>query len=407
MNARTQPVEKIGTLEVVDSHTADKSHQWQTYLRVRCSECAKDPEMFGGGIFTTTKQSYHNGKSPCACSITYKWTEEQHRLRVKRRCDEMGYEVISYEGGPWRDSKTRVCIRCLKDGHEWSLAVTSFLRNNGCKRCNLAKKEKPAEYFTDRWRANKKFPANVEYIRLKTTFNGARIWQYDCPSCATDIYSEAGFGGGSFEATVTALNSGRMPCRCAVGTILTKEQQEVRIRHTLTDGVEFVRWDEDYNGAGTYFIINCKVDGHGESRTRFSEITKRKWSSCLSCSEVSTYKTSPSHFYILKIVGATTDFTGYGISCVLDNRIKFHRRELREYGFQIDEMETFPMCGEEAYKLEREVMKEFPLYAQEVSGFMTEATYSHLYLDVIAYAEGFLQRISDESKIPKKVLALP
>ncbi|HDX8431756.1 TPA: hypothetical protein RQN22_001833 [Aeromonas dhakensis] len=56
----------------------------RVYYKVHCSECAKDPELFGNGIFETCKHSLTRGSFPCGCSKRAKWSPEQKAIRAKR-----------------------------------------------------------------------------------------------------------------------------------------------------------------------------------------------------------------------------------------------------------------------------------------------------------------------------------
>jgi hypothetical protein len=98
-----------------------------------------------------------------------------------------------------------------------------------------------------------------------------------------------------------------------------------------------------------------------------------------------------SILYVIRIISDSVDFTGYGITGCWENRLKRHRKNLIEKGFSISEFEVFDIPGNIAYSLEKSIKRNFPLFAQDVSGFMLESTYYWLYDDVINFVEAHLE----------------
>lgn len=237
--------------------------------------------------------------------------------------------------------------------------------------------------------------------------------------CKDRGYSVVGYTGASWDAqrsklvvkcdndghewttTVAAMLVGRGCAKCKSKKLRTPDAEfESRWRATgkYPVAATFTRVEDkrDAWGCRVFWDYFCPVcDDVFETR---SGTLDKGFLPC-NCSSKGFDKTKASNFYVLKITGDAGDFTGFGVSGPLDMRLKYHRRELGKCGFQIDDAESFPMWGHEALKLEGEVKKNFERHSQNVEGFRTEATHSHLYLDVIAYAEEFLQRISDESKL--------
>lgn len=224
-----------------------------------------------------------------------------------------------------------------------------------------------------------------------------RLYTVKCHICAED---EELWGNAEFLTQSSNLKGvGAYPCGCGRNPRWTKAQYKVHIdRHCKKRNYTYVGHIGEWRAGKTLLTFRCNIHDH-EWSTTTANGAKNNDFSCPLCSDPAFKRDKPAHFYVLKITGESGDFTGFGISGILEERLKYHRRELGKCGFHIDEAESFPMWGYEAEQLEREVMKEFERNKQKVTGFRTEATHSYLYMDVIAYAEEFLQRISDESKL--------
>lgn len=103
---------------------------------VMCSVCAKDPELFGEGLFKSVKQSLVNGIIPCGCSVGPKWTEAQNIVRIERMCEKRNYKFIGFHG-EYKGWNTYLSLKCLKDGCVWSTnTVHGLLSGKGCQVCS-------------------------------------------------------------------------------------------------------------------------------------------------------------------------------------------------------------------------------------------------------------------------------
>ena len=160
----------------------------------------------------------------------------------------------------------------------------------------------------------------------------------------------------------------------------------------MNKNFEFVRWVE-YKGFDSNAIYKCGI--HGEWVGRLDTLVYNG-SGCPSCS-ISGYDSSKSgSLYVLDVVGRKDSFTGYGISNVLDRRMKDHVRNLGDYGFTIEKKFVVKSDGKSIQVLEQQIKEEFPLNPQEVSGFKTEATYSYLYEDVVSFVRDNIQQVSNK-----------
>lgn len=64
-----------------------KSKYVKIYL-IHCSDCSKDKELFGEGIFHTQLCRLKIGQLPCGCSKVHRWSEKERIVLIERKCKE-------------------------------------------------------------------------------------------------------------------------------------------------------------------------------------------------------------------------------------------------------------------------------------------------------------------------------
>jgi hypothetical protein len=315
---------EMNHLEVLNIFLKNKSTK---YCIVKCHICCKDQELYGNGEFEIAASSLKSGHIPCACSNTYSKTKEQCSIVIKRLCEEKNYDFIGYKNNDVKvRAKDKIILKCLKDGHVWdSTSVTCFIKNkNGCPKCKIAIK----------------------------------------------------------------ANSWRMSDEDFTNKLLSKG--------LFSDGWKFKRREETYNVSGRcLWDVICPICSCDELVTsgKCSGIFKSTTSNlrkgrkpCRCPSPAGFHREKSAVVYVLKIVGSF-EFTGYGISNKFIQRLAEHRKNLKDVGCIVDELITFEMGGNTAFEIERKLKKTFVLHPQKISGFKTEATYYHNYLDVIEFIE--------------------
>ena len=123
----------FGSLTVVGIAGRDK-HGAKVY-QCRCSECAKDPELFGDATFRSVKFGLINrGQLPCGCSKKPKWSTAQYRVLISRKAAGRYTAVVPDDAG----NRTKVNCKCNADNcdHEWEASINSLLNNGtGCQKC--------------------------------------------------------------------------------------------------------------------------------------------------------------------------------------------------------------------------------------------------------------------------------
>lgn len=122
-----------GKLEVIG--VVGRNQQRNALYKVTCTKCSKDPELFPNGYFVSTKQYLVNGVKPCGCSKSPKWVDWQYLILARRIGEKKGFVVHGFSE-PFKNSKTKLNLECLKDGHKWTASINEIINGgSGCPKC--------------------------------------------------------------------------------------------------------------------------------------------------------------------------------------------------------------------------------------------------------------------------------
>ncbi|AFU63794.1 hypothetical protein [Salmonella phage SSE121] len=102
---------------------------------VHCSECEKDKELFGDGLFSTIRSNLSTlGQIPCGCSHAYRRNNSQYKIVIERKLPEGITFHPANLLSPIR-SKTRITLVCEKHG-EFKDSPSNILNFGGrCAKC--------------------------------------------------------------------------------------------------------------------------------------------------------------------------------------------------------------------------------------------------------------------------------
>ena len=170
---------------------------------VKCHECAKDPELFGDGFFSSIKDTLSRSL-PCGCSKSPKWDESQYKILCKRRCDSLGIEFGGWAES-FRGNKTKCLLSCPVHG-EWRTTPVSKLLHDlkFCFKCSVDRLNKyvnkPDEVLIAKYMATGSF---VEGTKMVRSANKEK-WMVTCPVCKE-----------TNECYASNLNNGKVPCSCS------------------------------------------------------------------------------------------------------------------------------------------------------------------------------------------------
>lgn len=170
------------TLTVLGWTRLDSSRR---YYAVECSVCKQDSELFGDGIFETTRESLiTRGYKPCGCGQAYRWTKDQYEVRAKRKADELGYKFLGWED-EFKAGSSRIRLSC--DEGEWCSRVNQFIER-GYNGFNRGKTTRPDKEMIQKFFDSGVFHKDTKFTRERK-YN-KWYWKVDCPVCESTGYSQ-------------------------------------------------------------------------------------------------------------------------------------------------------------------------------------------------------------------------
>lgn len=192
---------------------------------VHCTECAKDKELFGDGVFSSYRNNLVKGQVACGCSKKPLWSKEQLTVRLKRKADALGYTFISFSE-EYNKALTKISISCSNHGVWEGTAACNFLSGqSGCPKCATESRvsklsvhnTKPDDYFISKFYETGEYD-NVNNFKKVYIDEGAEysrhMWSYTCGDCGLDTTSYA-----------HVLLSGGKSCDCS-----SRSQKEAYIK---------------------------------------------------------------------------------------------------------------------------------------------------------------------------------
>lgn len=229
---------------------------------VYCSTCAKDPEMFGDGVFSCGNiYLIKEGQKCCGCSKAPRYTESQYRVIVERCLKETEIKVISLDLKPIGAKKT-VTINCHKHGDVVANLKNLIFRGVHCKFCSFEKSSEKLKGVAPWAAINKLSKTDDQFIEkfLKhdvfhpdTVFTKLNVdkWYMECPEC--------GWEGETWESS---LARGILPCKCSKAPRWKVAEREDLLREISKDRLyKFDSWYEDFRGIHTKINARCEIHG--------------------------------------------------------------------------------------------------------------------------------------------------
>lgn len=314
-----------------------------------------------GHSWAARPDSVMDGNGCPMCRDLPKITEVDVTARIASR----GLVLVSDYSG----MNNKALFRC-QDGHEWRSVVSSVARGCGCPTC--ARKTKgpdirPFDVVAAKF-SERGFLIIGRYVKMSvrvlTRCSHGHEWAAlpssvfagtGCPSCAQQNKSDT-FRLSSAELTNRLVERG-------------------------------------------YEILGPYVNGRTKARFRCSE--GHVWtahpdnvlrvSGCPYCAQYGFNRARNASFYVLKVCGPTGDFTGYGITHSTASRLVVHRRNLAAHGYRIIDQFVISGEGDAIFTLEQEVKREFAVKAQQVEGFVREATHVSEYENLVRFARSFIR----------------
>lgn len=176
---------------------------------VKCSICERDSELHGDGHFKTNRASLKRGGIPCACSKSYRWSEQQYETLCLRKAQAKGYNFVGFKNSTFYKN-VHLVLECSKHGIWDTTVLQSFLSaDTGCPSCKGDKTAerclKNDEEMINSFMSSGCFSEGTRFWRIdrKDSKNRRVYWKTLCGDC-----KKAG------EATASDLRNGNRQCDC-------------------------------------------------------------------------------------------------------------------------------------------------------------------------------------------------
>lgn len=204
-----------GQLQVIGWSGRNKTVNGAKYYVLKCMGCLADEDLFGESYFKSTKRHLTEGKLPCGCGRSPRWSISQYSVLCRRKAEELGYIFSGFNGG-WSSGQTKIKMICTLHGHWESATIHSLMMGRGCPVCAIGIRVKHAVnrntiednlvikslYDTGHFHPKTEFwRSNREDIRGNKT----SYWFMHCPEC-----------GETGEATKRSLLLGCKSCGCSI-----------------------------------------------------------------------------------------------------------------------------------------------------------------------------------------------
>lgn len=106
-------------------------------LKVICSVCSEDKELFPDGYFISSANNLRKGHIPCGCSKSPKLSYNQWMVVVDRVSKNKHYTIRRCVGEP-KGILTRVECECLLDNYKWETTIHALVHlKSGCRQCSI------------------------------------------------------------------------------------------------------------------------------------------------------------------------------------------------------------------------------------------------------------------------------
>lgn len=247
---------ETGQLKVIG--WSGRLHTTKYYL-LTCSVCSDDFELFGDGIFRSTKAQLMKGQVPCGCSRIPKWTKEQWKVIARRKAAELNFNFIDYTGN-WLGNNTKVVLNCPEHGTWQTSTLATLVRHEcGCPTCaSMAisrSRIKSDDVMIASFFASGAFYPDTRFWRSDRVNSGGYkpYWFMDCPECG-----EVG------EAASPALQRGARSCACSTHrqnkayiNLIYDNDNIVAIKFGVTRNV--LKRVREHNKKSVYRVVNYAV----------------------------------------------------------------------------------------------------------------------------------------------------
>ncbi len=166
---------------------------------IQCSICKQDAELYGEGIFETSKESLNKGYLSCACGQAYRHSKAQYEVKINRKAKELGVEFLGWLED-FKGGYSKILMRAAQG--TWTPRANRFV-SKGQISFNRGLKTKDDNLMVQSFLATGAFHPETVFTRYRENQNDKWRWKVECPVCQEVAYSQP-----------QHLQRGNRPCAC-------------------------------------------------------------------------------------------------------------------------------------------------------------------------------------------------
>lgn len=347
-----------GKLVVVDG--GDK----ESYVKVKCSVCEEDSELFGNAEFQIQYSNLVRGQLPCGCAPFVNWTLDQHKIRINRKIlnEALPIKFLGFGKIGKYISETEVKLYCLDSNTEYTIGrLDAFYKGNGNNGVPHTVGAKLKEFS----KSNKNY--NV-WETGNRSGRGHSIVGFHCSVCEDNGFESL------FTTTSDRLLSGKIPCYCNNGIEISGDHVvEVSKKVLYSQDLEGISVLSAYRKKRYWYtVFVCAI--HGVYSRSYWNINKTGCH-CTKCTPPkSGYDTNKKgYLYLLKINTHTEIILGYGITNKLNRRLTTHHMNLKSIGATITNIQVFEGSGTAVLAVENAIKSLHTTGLLDCEGFRRES----------------------------------
>lgn len=244
---------------------------------INCSICKEDTELYGNGDFIGYEMNLLSGQLCCGCDRSYKYSEEQCKIIVERRCKELNYSFKGWYNDIYKGAHTR--IRLENEDVCWDTVTVS----------NFARQISSPPHKTQSSQTRRNIKAYNKFIKDNYIRPEYKVSFYDqkgkvfveCSICKNDVYARELGSDYRFLVNIASLKANHTVCRCSHCYRLSEKEYEFKVTMALKErGARFIKFLSDDVNNRTYVRFYCQ-EGH-KCRAMVSSIIRGS-RNCLEC----------------------------------------------------------------------------------------------------------------------------
>lgn len=357
---------------------------------INCEVCSEDKELWPDESIHAKKYEVLKGHVRCGCRGFVRWSKEQYKILIKRKCDEIGFKFKGFLEKEGKCSfETYISLYNPETGNTWNTTtIGAFLSvrggDNDPHYRRIKQKITNANKFLDSY----EIPDNKTVIFKGDQASGTGTWEFECENCSKDLVTlTLGDDYRKFSIHPETIKNSSYLCRCVANYRWSSEEREVIVKNILKEeNHQWIGWENSYKDNHSKFKWKCKNNHNCATSVRDFLKTGRR---CNSCADYGFSDEKEGIFYLVKWVVGENTFLKYGISNRDVNKRKTRQSAcIKDLPYSSEDVLIFKsVLGSEVRSIEKEVKK--------ILGgrYVPKSIFPEGYTETLPYSQDIIEKI--------------